>query len=362
LSLAAHPRILIGHPGPLPDYSVHDVYTGWIEALIELGCEVAPFNLNDRLVAFSSALVDTHQTDETGHPIVRTLFTDEQVFYAAMEGLSHSLLTFWPDVVLFVSGFYLSAGTLQLLRMRNFRIVLLHTETPYQDEEQLMRGQLADLNLLNDAVSLDKFREIGPAEYMPHAYRPRVHYPLGKAQPTPGLASDLCFIGSAFKSRVEFFSQRDLTGIDALFAGNDWGKIPPSSPLAPLVGTGLTDADCVDNVQAAGLYRHAKTGINFYRREGEEGWDKRAWAMGPREVEMAACGLFSLRDPRGEGDEVLPMLPTFDSPGDASEKLRWWLKHDAEREAAAQQARAAIADRTFENNARKLLQILDKLG
>jgi hypothetical protein len=82
-------RILIVHPGP--DFSVHDVFTGWYEALKELGVEVAPFNLNDRLVAFGSALVDTHQYDETGHPLVRPMFTEEGIFHAAMEGLSHAL-------------------------------------------------------------------------------------------------------------------------------------------------------------------------------------------------------------------------------------------------------------------------------
>jgi len=168
-------RVLIVHPLLGPDFSVHDVFTGWYEALKELGVEVAPFNLNDRLVAFANALADTHQYDETGHPIVKNMFTEEGVFYAAMEGLSHALLTFWPDVVLCVSGFFLNAGTMQLMRMRNFKIVMLCTEAPYQDSEQLERGQLADLVLLNDPVNLGMFREHVRAEYMPHAYRPSLH-------------------------------------------------------------------------------------------------------------------------------------------------------------------------------------------
>jgi spore maturation protein CgeB len=122
-------KILLVHPGP--DFSVHDVFTGWYEAFRELGVEVAPFNLNDRLVAFANALVDTNETDETGHPIVRNMFTEEGVFLASMEGLSHALLTFWPDVVMFVSGFFLNAATMTLLRMRRFKIVTLMTESPY---------------------------------------------------------------------------------------------------------------------------------------------------------------------------------------------------------------------------------------
>ena len=74
---------------------------------------------------------------------------------------------------------------------------------------------------------------------------------------------------------------------------------------------------------------------------------------------MAACGLFFLRDPRPESDEVFPMLPTFASPEDAGEQLRWWLAHDSEREAASAAALDAISDRTFDRNAKSLLRLLN---
>jgi hypothetical protein len=76
---------------------------------------------------------------------------------------------------------------------------------------------------------------------------------------------------------------------------------------------------------------------------------------------MAACRLPFLRDPRPESDELFPMLPAFDGPADAAEKLRWWLVHDRERERAAGSARAVVSGRTFENNARRFLTLADKL-
>jgi hypothetical protein len=343
---------------------VHDVFTGWHEALRGLlgPGNVAPFNMNDRLVAFANALVDTHQYDETGHPIVKNMFSEEGIFYAAMEGLSHALLTFWPDVVLCISGFYMNAGTMQLMRMRRFKIVMLMTESPYQDDEQLMRAQLADLALLNDPTNLEMFREHVPAEFVPHAYRPSVHHPLDGSR-DPALQSDCVFIGTAFPSRIRFFEQMDLDGIDLLVGGNEWGKVDPSSPVARCVGSGLGEPDCVDNEQAIRLYQHAKAGINFYRRETSitEGWNGQGYSCGPREIEMAAIGLPFLRDPRPESDKLFPMLPAFGSPGDASEKLRWLLAHDAEREEMARQARVAVADRTFEANAKRFLALADKL-
>jgi len=133
--------------------------------------------------------------------------------------------------------------------------------------------------------------------------------------------------------------------------------------VARFVGSGLGEPDCVDNAQGVRLYQHAKTGINLYRRETSitEGWDGEAWSMGPREVEMAATGLWFTRDPRPEGDQVLPMLPTFTSPEEASEQIRWALRNNTLRQVAAARARAAIADRTFENNARRFLALAEKL-
>lgn len=323
--------------------------------------EVQPYNLNDRLIFYSTALKDTHTVDEHGLPIVQQYLSQEQAFHMAMQGLPDVLLKYWPDVVIFVSAFFTTQDTFTLLRMRNFKTVLIHTESPYQDDAQLQRAEMADLNLLNDPANIDKYRALGvPVEYQPHCYRPSVHHPR-EGGIDRDLASDLCFIGTMFPSRYEFFSKLDLSKTDVLLGGSEWGKLKKDDPLARYVGTGVeTEQDCIDNTQAADLYRNAKMGINFYRREAEpEHENDVALAMGPREVEMAACGLPFLRDPRAEGDEVLSMLPRFDGPQDASEKLRWWLDHPAQRYRAADLARAAIEDRTFENSARALLKRLD---
>lgn len=352
-------RILLVHPGP--DFSVHDVFRGWEEALREAGAEVASFNFNDRLVFYSQVLIDTRTRDEEGLPVVKQALSPEGAFTLAMQGITHALYTFWPDVVMFISGFFTTAGLMDVIRKRHHKIVLLATESPYQEEEQLERATATDINLLNDPANIRLYEQLGvPALYMPHCYRPPVHYPR-RGPLDPAKAADLTFIGTAFKSRIGFFEAMNLDGVDALIAGNDWGKIPADSPLVPFIGTGLTDADCVHNADAAELYRNSRCGINFYRRESEaEHARDVAIAMGPREVEMAACGLFFLRDPREEGDRVLSMLPTFASPEDAGEQLRWWLEHEAERERAASLAREAIADRTFLNNAKRLLRLLDE--
>ena len=47
-------RWLAAHPGP--SFSVQDVYTGWVEALRDLGQHIVEFNLGDRLTLYAAAL------------------------------------------------------------------------------------------------------------------------------------------------------------------------------------------------------------------------------------------------------------------------------------------------------------------
>lgn len=352
-------RILVVHPGP--NFSVADVHNGWVEALQGLGCEVASFNLDDRIQFYAQSLINTGEVDEGGHPLVRRAMSNDDAFRAAMQGLSHACFTMWPDVVVFVSGFFVTAGILQLLQSRRMKVVLLATESPYQEKMQLERAQCTDVTLLNDPVNIEQYRDLGiSVDYAPHCYRPSIHYPAKPGDGVnPELAADLSFIGTGFRSRVEFFERMNLTGLDVLLGGC-WLDMDENSPLREYLGH---DTDvCVDNTETADIYRHAKAGINFYRREYDDADDQHVqpYAMGPREVEMAACGLPFLRDPRPEGDEVLHMLPTFSGPEDAGEILRWLLDHDEERAKMASQAREAIAGRTFENNARRLLKLLDQ--
>lgn len=346
-------RWLIGHPGP--QFSVHDVFEGWAEALRGLGEDVFTFNLDKRLQFYDAALInDDGLVDDEGRPAVRKAMTREKAIETAAYGILSSAYQCWPHVVLLVSAFFTPPALLDMMRGRGHKIVLLHTESPYQDEEQLERAAHADLNLLNDPANIEAYRALGmPAAYVPHAYRPHIHYP---AQPGAAKTWDLAFVGTGFPSRVKFFEAMDLTGLDVHLAG-PWFGLPEDSPLRD-----WTDTDpegCVDNAETAGIYRQAKCGINLYRREGEDTWDGDAWAMGPREVEMAASGLFYVRDPRPEGDELLPMLPVFTSPEQAGDLIRWYAAHDGEREKRAAAAREAVAGRTFTNNARALLAMLN---
>lgn len=333
-------RVVVIRPGPA--FSVQDVAQGWVDGLRAAGCAVVDYRLEERLTFYSNAHIK-------GVPA----FSTEDAIRLAVKGVENVLYEVWPDLVVVISGFFLGPDLYELIRTRGHKVALIHTESPYQDDEQVARAGHVDLNIVNDPTNLARFRQANPASwYLPHAYDPARHHPRpGKDEHR----SDFAFVGTGYPSRVAFFEQVDWTGVDAALAGN-WQSLAAKSPLRKFLAHDIDK--CCDNEEAVDLYVAAKASANLYRREAERPGLSAGWSMGPREVELAATGCFYLREPRPEGDELLPMLPTFTDPDDFTSKLRWWLDHDEQREQAARLALAAVAPRTFAHNAGELLRLL----
>lgn len=335
---------------PGPQFSVQDVYAGWVEALRELGQQVAEFNLDDRLAFYSNALIE--QSDGT----IRRAVDRDGAARLASDGLRGVLYQTDPDVLLVISAFFVNPAILDEARRKGTRVVIIFTESPYEDDKQLKLAEHADLVLLNDPTNAGLFNEITRALYLPHAYRPSVHHPP-RVMVDP---LDFSFVGTGYPSRITFLEQmHDLETFEGLhveLAGH-WQGLAEDSPLRRYVHHDLRY--CVDNEETAHLYRRTLVGMNLYRREADRPELAEGLTMGPREVEMAACGLFFLRDRRPEGDHVLHMLPRFDEPAEAGELLRYYLRKDDVREDLARQAREAVADLTFHNHAAQLLRLME---
>lgn len=337
-------RILTVEPGPA--FSVADVHTGWVKAFQDLGIEVCNFNLSDRLSFFEQSLRNKVSEEERGQIAARMV----------AEQLRAACFDFWPDLVVITSAFFIPPETYDIIRNRHMRIAVLLTESPYEDPHQLGIAQRADLAILNDPINLDTYRTVQPNTwYLGHAYDPEKHRRRPK---TIELDSDFAWVGTAYPSRIEWFESANLDGLKVCLGGN-WQALDSSSPLQRFLindpGTSLDNDETVD------VYSSTDSSVNLYRKESAEGFQD-GWAMGPREIELAATETFFLREPRGESDDILGMLPSFTSAADFGDKLRWWLRHDSYRIDAAKAAKAAVADRTFINNARFLLSRVDNLA
>ena len=332
-------RVLLVEPGP--DFSVADVADGWAAGFEENGCTVRRVPLGEYLGYFAAAdaalgakVDDWHDVADKVQPIIRC---------AAFE--------WWPDLVVIVSGFYVSAKTLNLLRERRMPTVMIFTESPYEDDDQAPLAAFVDAAIVNDPTNLDVFKGHNRhTYYLPHAWNPAKHY---RRDVGPEYRSDVCFVGSAFPSRIELLEAVDWDGID-LALGGHWAPLADDSPLRKYLAHDI--ADCCPNDETVKLYSGTRASLNIYRREAQRPDLSDGWAMGPREVELAALGTFYLTEPRGENRERFGFVPTFDGPDDLSEKLRWWLAHDDARLDVARQAQAAVAGQTFAKHAASVLQ------
>lgn len=330
-------KVLVVDPGPA--FSVADVFNGWVHGLKRYA-DVQVYNLGDRLGYHEQAL--------------KAAGTDPQTIAdMACEGIRAACFDWWPDLVVIISSFYIPPRVYDVLRLRKIPVAVILTESPYEDDSQVLIAERADIVAINDPTNIERFRQHNPnTHYFGHAYNPDRHHPR---PPVAEYASDFCFVGTGFPGRIAFLEAVDWSGIDVALGGN-WQNLPDASPLLPFVAHDL-DA-CLDNRQTVELYTSAKASANLYRTEAQRPDLLDGWAAGPREIELAACGTFFLREPRGESDQLFPMLPTFDGPDDFGDQLRWWLAHDMERREAARLARAAVADRTFFAHAERLLSFV----
>lgn len=346
-------RVLTIQPGP--DWAVMDVHRGWVRALRQLGCQVQDVDYNRRLTFYQDAhLQQDDGTWRRAFPIIN------DVAVQAGKTIESALYEWWPDIVWATYGPLLDPNVLRLARSRGHIVVLCHTESPYEDDRQMRwaEWECADLHLINDPTNLDAWRELEPATwYLPHSYDPATHRPPSAKT---RLERDVCFVGSGFPSRVEWLTRFcEAAGDMTLGLAGNW-QDSADTKLAEHVLHPVED--CIDNPQVPPIYWTSRCGLNMYRRESQRPELETGWSMSPREIEMAACGLFYLTEPRGENRKVLPMLPTFESPEDAAEQARWWLANPARRLEAARQARAAVADWTFENRARQVLTLIGQLA
>jgi spore maturation protein CgeB len=276
---------------------VADVHNGIVKGLRQNGVTVADVNLDDRLDFYEQSYIKTPAGE-----YVKAVSTENAVRMAA-KGIETACYEVWPEVVILTSGFFVTPETLAVLRRRPHHVVLWCTESPYEDSRQLNFAPYVDTIILNDPTNIEQFRQVNARTfYLPHSF-------------------------------------------------------DPDSPLRRYLLS--DDLECCDNATAADLYRGCTVSANLYRKESTDVDHSDGWAMGPREVELAATGTFFLREPRGEGDDLLNMLPTFREPGEFSELLHYYVAHAAKARVLAAQARAAVADRTFTKTTARLLELID---
>lgn len=346
-------RALVVYPGP--EFSVSDVADKVAKGLASNGVQTRSFNLHDLMAFYTNSYV--RDSDEvlakTGAEVEYTkAFDHAAAVQLCMDHLKAELWKIPYDVLVIVSGFFTDLEALDQIRTRGLKVVAVMTEQPYELTRELELASHVDVAALNDPTHIEQFADVAPvALYLPHSFDPAIHHANGRAD-----LYDFTFVGTGYPSRCRYFEKVDFGAARVNLAGN-WDALDDDSPLRRYKQA--ESWSCLPNVHTAELYRQSAMSANIYRIEHDAGGDADGWAMGPREVELAACGTFFARDPRGESDSLFAMLPTITDPSELSDVIAWSMSHPVERQASADAARAAVADRDCHSVAGELLRAIE---
>jgi spore maturation protein CgeB len=351
-------KVLLLHPGA--SFSTADVEAGLRFGLRAHGVQVVEYRLDERLDHSRRWLHAAWRRVRKGNASIEKPTTGD-IFYKAGEPAIAMALRHQVDVVLVVSAMFLHPDVIILMRRAGLRVVVLFTESPYDQAKELAVARLINGGWTNERSALAAFTEANPSSgYLPHAWHPERHRP----GPQPGddavAAHDVVFIGSAFHERVAWLAAIDWTGIDLGLYGA-WEALGSRHALRRFVrGTH------VPNTTAAALYRRAKVSLNLYRTS--QGWGREAPAiahaesLNPRAYELAACGAFSLSTYRAEIPELFgELVPTFHSPADASALIREWLADPVRRADVAASLPACVAESSWVDRSTRVIGDLQSL-
>ncbi len=364
--------------------STRDVWIGVMKGLALNGVQVQSYDLFPRTEFFSS-LVEYVREKNVPIQLLKDipgplLLAYEPTFFAAH--------WFECDAVMFVSPQYLPMEIPDLLRRTGKKVYAWCTENPYEDQiDAPTKAEHFDGVFLNDLYSVPYWQSFNPnSHYIPHSYDPDKHFPSWDRpkhrrfhdwQPPENGHDHVVYVGSGFGRRQKYLESVDWSGIPLKIFGHwpllrpikdekvrrEFGYMAPAddfeSPLIPHVVEKM-----VENTFTARIYRGAAIGINLHR---EERWANNdammidsgeAYSMGPRGVELAACGTFQISDPRQEIIDVFgDSVPIHHSPDELGDLIRKYLADPAERRRLAVLQREAIKERTFENNVRRALEL-----
>jgi hypothetical protein len=363
--------------------STRDVWIGQMKGLALNGQSVQSFDVFP-LGEFYSTIVEYVRERKIPIANLKTIPSPMTLAYSNVFMAAHHHEV---DGVWFVSPQYLPVEIPDLLRKDGFKTVAAMSECPYEDQiDASQKAASFDTVFVNDLNSVEYWRPFNPnTHYLPHSYDPDKHFPswdrpknrrFANWQPPDNGHDHVVYMGSGFSARQKYLEAIDWDGIDLRIYGHwpllrpfegegPWesalGSVAPEkeSPLIPFVVEKM-----VENTFTARIYRGAAIGINLHRTER---WSNNAamvvdqgeaYSMGPRGVELAACGCFQISDERQEIRDVFgDSVPVASGPEHMGQLIRQYLAEPVKRRELAVRQREAIKGRTFENNLRRALEL-----
>ncbi len=324
-------RILIAYPGPT--HSTYDVAAGYEKALRATGHTVTAFNYHQYIEFYNRAVEYWH--DHSGYSAV------DAVTELASRQLVIAAIDFVPHVVLIIAGGLLHRSAHQRLYNLDIPMALMLTESPYLDQFQsqiLEKGHIA-VAFTNELYSVDKLAEQTGVKtiYLPHSYDPDVHKPIDI---NGGHKSDVFFHGTLWPERKALLDGIADLSLDIRLSGYE-------------IDEKVTDKHIISNIEMAMLYNGAAICLNHHRTftDGVNGPIEKAYSIGPRAYEIAACEGFQLCD--GTRPELIftfgESVPTYKDARDLRKKIEHFIRRPDDRRELAELSRLRAQECTFAN-------------
>lgn len=318
-------------------YTTRDVWKRVIAGLDANGAHIQPYDLLPRYSMYEFFMAQARKHNFPLPPSfgVNTL---------ACEPVGMAAPFYDCDTVLIVSPQYFPMSIVDVLRKIGIKTAAYFTEAPYEDTLNApVQASHFDVVLVNDRNSVGLFKSFcDDTYYLPHSYDPELHHPGGKRN---GTASKALFIGTGYPSRCKFLQRIDWAGIDLELHGLWW--LPSRSRLRPFV-----QGKVMDNEDVAERYRAPDVAVAISMHRNQRYVDDQrsidlgeAYSVGPRTLELAACGLFQVSDHRDELTDIFgDAVPEYETPRELQALLRRALDEPAWREDLAARQLAAMED------------------
>ncbi|WP_308635548.1 CgeB family protein [Paenibacillus silvisoli] len=269
-----------------------------------------------------------------------------------------------PDIVIVLDGLQFNVGQVDAMRADGIRTAIWFTDDPYYTDITSGIAPHYDVVFTLELLCVDFYRQLGC---------PNVHYlPLGadplEFRPRNPLRSqrhDICFIGSAYWKRVEFFNQvtKYLASKDTHISGIWWERLRDFGLMKGKIDLGRW----MGPTETANMYNGAKIVINMHRAPDEDTFNNNTTGIGavspnPRTFEIAACAALQLTDVRSDlvsfytpGYDIV----TYSSPQEMIEKMEYYLAHEEERKQIAMRGMyRTMREHTYGKRIEALLGIL----
>ncbi|QHW33417.1 glycosyltransferase [Paenibacillus rhizovicinus] len=245
-----------------------------------------------------------------------------------------------PDIVLVLDGLEFDVAQVDRMREAGIRTAIWFTDDPYYTDITSKLAPHYDVIFTLELVCVEYYRGLGC---------PNVHYlPLGAdpasfrpRNPERSQRHEICFIGSAYWKRVEFFDQVTsfLATKDTHISGIWWERLKRYHLLSGKIELGRW----MGPMETANMYNGAKIVINMHRSHNDDTFNNNtagipAVSPNPRTFEIAGCATLQLTDFREDlasfytpGYDIV----TYASPQEMIEKIHYYLNHEEERQTIA---------------------------